>query len=270
MHRRTLLGALPAAIALARPAIAQGTAARTLRFVPQANLTSPDPIWTTANVTRNHAYMIWDTLYGLDTAQQPQPQMCVGHELSADQLTWRFTLREGLAFHDNTPVLAADCVASITRWSKRDTFGQLIAARLAEMRALDDRRFELRLTRPFPLLTFAIAGNNCFIMPERLAKTDPFKQIDEIVGSGPYRFLRDEWVAGARAVYARFEDYHPRAEPPCFTAGGKVAAAGGRSVRIRCGRDGQRGRYGEDRRRCVHGRVAAGQFGRPGGVDRST
>ena len=190
--------------------------------MPQANLTSPDPIWTTANVTRNHAYMVWDTLYGLDTATRPQPQMCAGHELSADQLTWRFTLREGLLFHDGAPVRAADCIASITRWTKRDTFGQLIAARLAEMRALDNQQFELRLAKPFPLLTFAIASNSCFIMPERLAKTDAFKQIDEIVGSGPYRFIRDEWVAGARAAYARFDGYRPRAEPPSFTSGGKV------------------------------------------------
>jgi len=223
MRRRALLGALPAAaMALARPAIGQGTAARTLRFVPQANLTSPDPIWTTANVTRNHAYMVWDTLFGLDADLQVQPQMCAGHELSADELTWRLTLREGLTFHDGTPVRAADCIASITRWSKRDTFGQIIGARLAEMRALDDRRFELRLTKPFSLLPTAIANNNCFIMPERVAKTDPFKQIDEIIGSGPYRFVRDEWVAGSRAVYTRFAGYNPRSEAPSFTAGGKL------------------------------------------------
>ena len=221
MRRRTLLGTLPA-LAIARPAIAQGTAARTLRFVPQANLTSPDPIWTTANVTRNHAYMVWDTLYGLDTALQPQPQMCAGHEVSADQRTWQFTLRDGLLFHDGTKVRAADCVASLARWSKRDTFGQIIAARLAEMRVLDDKRFELRLTKPFALLTQAIAGNNAFIMPERLAKTDPFKQIEEIIGSGPYRFVQDEWIAGSRAVYSRFAEYRPRANPPDFTAGGKV------------------------------------------------
>jgi peptide/nickel transport system substrate-binding protein len=222
MRRRTLLGSLPAAIALARPAVAQKDASRVLRFVPQANLTSPDPIWTTANVTRNHAYMIWDTLYGLDAELRPQPQMCAGHEVSADQLSWRFTLREGLMFHDGTPVRAADCVASIARWSKRDAFGALIAARLAEMHALDDHRFELRLSKPFPLVTFAIAGNNCFIMPERLAKTDAYKQIAEIIGSGPYRFVGDEWVAGSRAVYTRFAEYRPRAEVPSFTAGGKI------------------------------------------------
>lgn len=222
MRRRTLLGALPASLALARPAIAQNAAARTLRFVPQANLTSPDPIWTTANVTRNHAYMIWDTLYGLDAALQPQPQMCAGHEVSADQLTWRFTLRDGLRFHDGELVRAADCIASLLRWSKRDAFGQILAGRTAEMRAVDDTRFAIRLTKPFPLVTLAIAGNNAFIMPERVAKTDPYKQIDEIIGSGPYRFVRDEWVAGSRAVYRRFDDYQPRGEAPSFTAGGKM------------------------------------------------
>ncbi len=221
MRRRTLLGSLPA-FALARPALAQTGAARTLRFVPQANLTSPDPIWTTANVTRNHAYMIWDTLYGLDAALQPQPQMCAGHEVSDDRLIWRFTLRDGLLFHDGNKVRAIDCVASLARWSKRDTFGQIVGSRLAEMRALDDKRFELQLTKPFSLLTQAIALNNAFMMPERVAKTDPFKQIDEIIGSGPFRFVRNEWVAGSRAVYTRFAEYQPRTEAPSFTAGGKV------------------------------------------------
>jgi peptide/nickel transport system substrate-binding protein len=229
VKRRTLLAGASAAAAslvegtLPRPSLAQSASAQTLRFVPQANLTSPDPIWTTANVTRNHAYLVWDTLYGLNTDLQPSPQMCAGHELSADQLTWRFTLREGLVFHDGEPVRSSDCVASILRWSKRDSFGQIVGARLAGTNVLDDRRFELRMTKPFPLLTFALAGNNCFIMPERVAKTDPFKQIEEIIGSGPFRFIRNEWVAGSRAVYMRHAGYRPREEQPSFTAGGKVA-----------------------------------------------
>ncbi len=208
---------------LCRPAIAQNTAARTIRFVPQANLSSPDPIWTTANVTRNHAYMVWDTLYGLDIALQPHPQMCAGHEASDDGLTWRFTLRDGLTFHDGEPVRGSDCIASIARWSKRDTFGQLLAARLGDMTVLDDRRFQIRLSRPFPLLLQSIAGNNCFIMPERVARTDPFKQLDEITGSGPFRFVRDEWVSGSLAVYMRFDRYQPRPEAADFSAGGKIA-----------------------------------------------
>ena len=146
MKRRTLLAA--AATALARPALSQN-ASRVIRFVPQANLSSPDPIWTTADVTRNHAYLIYDTLYGVDTALTPSPQMCAGHELSDDKLTWRFTLRDGLAFHDGAPVRAADCVASIARWSKRDGFGQILASRLDEMKAVDDKRFELRTKKPF-------------------------------------------------------------------------------------------------------------------------
>jgi peptide/nickel transport system substrate-binding protein len=208
---------------LCRPAIGQNTAARTIRFVPQANLSSPDPIWTTANVTRNHAYMVWDTLYGLDIALQPHLQMCAGHEASDDGLTWRFTLRDGLTFHDGEPVRGSDCIASIARWSKRDTFGQLLAARLGDMTVLDDRRFQIRLSRPFPLLLQSIAGNNCFIMPERVARTDPFKQLDEITGSGPFRFVRDEWVSGSLAVYMRFDRYQPRPEAADFSAGGKIA-----------------------------------------------
>ncbi len=225
MKRRVVLAGAAGLLAapLCRPAIAQGAAGRVLHFVPQANLTSPDPIWTTANVTRNHAYIIWDTLYGLNIALEPSPQMCAGHEASEDGLTWRFTLRDGLLWHDGEPVRAADCIASIARWSKRDTFGQLFAARLAEMTVLDDKRFQIRLARPFPLLIRSLAANNCFMMPERVASTDAFKQIDEIVGSGPFRFVRNEWVSGSIAVYTRFERYQPRGEPADFTAGGKVA-----------------------------------------------
>lgn len=220
MKRRTLLAAA-AATSLARPSLAQ-SASRVLRFVPQANLSSPDPIWTTADVTRNHAYMIYDTLYGVDTALTPSPQMCAGHEVSDDRLTWRFTLRPGLAFHDGTPVRAIDCTTSIARWGKRDGFGQILAARTDTMTVLDDRRFEIRTKKPFPLMLLALGANSCFIMPERVAQTDPFKQIDDFTGSGPFKFLRDEWVSGSKSAYARNTAYVPAAGRPDFSAGAKV------------------------------------------------
>ncbi len=220
MYRRQLLQ-VSAAATLARPALAQGS--KVLRFVPQANLANPDPIWTTTVVARNHGYVIWDTLFGLDAGLIPRPQMLAGYTLSDDKLTWRLTLRTGLLWHDGERVRAVDCVASLARWMKRDGFGQRIAQQLAEMRAVDDLTLELRLTKPFAPLPYALGQGSCFMMPERMAKTDAFQQINEYVGSGPFKFVRDEWVSGSRAVYARFDKYLPRDEPASFTAGGKRA-----------------------------------------------
>ena len=229
MQRRDLLlgagSTLLAADRLARPALAQA-APRTLKFIPEGNLQNPDPIWTTTTVARNFGYLVWDTLYGVDESLTPRPQMCQGHEVTDNGLTWRFRLRDGLTFHDGEPVRAADCIASIARWIKRDGFGQRIEVQLNEMRATDDQTFEIRLQRPFPLMLEALAkpsANVCFVMPERVAKTDAFTQISDYTGSGPFRFLRQEWQPGALAAFARFEAYGPRQEKPSFTAGGKQA-----------------------------------------------
>jgi peptide/nickel transport system substrate-binding protein len=228
MLRRTLLGAGAALAAspLAAPLLAQPTRAQTLRFVPQANLTALDPIWTTAIVTQMHGFHIYDTLYAMDGQLRPRPQMAEGHEVSADGRTWRIRLREGLRFHDNEPVRAADAAASLARWSRRDPFGQILAERVEEWRAADDRTIEIRLKRPFPLLLDALAkpdANVPFILPERLARTDANTQVSEMVGSGPYRFRREEFVSGARVVYERFDGYRPRSEPMDGASGGKVA-----------------------------------------------
>ncbi len=223
MHRRTLLGGL-AASALAAPAIAQ--AAKTLRFVPQANLSALDPIWTTATVTSNHGFYIYDTLYSADPALTPKPQMAEGHELSADGRVWRFRLRDGLRFHDGEPVRSQDCIASLKRWSVREPIGQLLARVADRYVPIDDRTFEIRLTRPFPLMLDALAKPDAlipFIMPERIASTDAMKQFTEVVGSGPFRFLASEYVSGSRVVYGKFEGYVPRQEPAAWATGGKVA-----------------------------------------------
>jgi peptide/nickel transport system substrate-binding protein len=230
MDRRTFLktaaagSALAATGQLAAPAIAQGASARTLRFVPQANLANFDPIWGTQYVVRNAAALVWDTLYGLDDKLVPQRQMAESEEVSADGLTWTFKLRPGLKFHDGEPVLAKDVVASLVRWSARDPMGLMIRAIQNELVAVDDRTWLWSLKKPYPKMLLALAKNNApcsFVMPERIAKTDAFTQITEYVGSGPMRFARSEWVPGAKAVFERFADYAPRSEPPSWLAGGK-------------------------------------------------
>jgi peptide/nickel transport system substrate-binding protein len=230
MDRRTLLKAVAGAGTLAvtgklpAPALAQGAAARTLRFVPQANLANFDPIWGTQYVVRNASAMVWDTLYGFDEKLQPQRQMVESEDVSSDGLTWTFRLRPGLKFHDGEPVRAKDAVASLTRWSARDPMGQMLKAIHQELTAVDDRTFKWVLSKPYPKMLLALGKNNtpvAFIMPERIAQTDPFKQISEYVGSGPMRFVKNEWVPGAKAVFEKFADYVPRQEPGSWLAGGK-------------------------------------------------
>ena len=224
MKRRNLIAGAAALAALPRIAIGQGTS-KTLVFVPQANLTSLDPIWTSATVTRNYAYLVFDTLYGTDANLEPQPQMAEGHTVTDDGKRWTIKLRDGLLFHDGEPVRASDCVASLQRWMKRDSFGQTVAEFTDALDAPDDRTLVFRLKRPFPPLLKALAKTQpspAMIMPARIAATDPFKQITEVVGSGPFRFVADEYIPGSRAVFAKFERYKPRDEAPSGVAGGKI------------------------------------------------
>ncbi len=226
MRRRTFVGTALSA-PLAMPRIARADAVRTLKFIPQSDVTILDPIFTTAYVTRNHAYLVFDTLFGQDAAYRPTLQMLQSASTENDGLAWRLTLRPGLRFHDNSPVLARDCVASIRRWMRRDAFGGALLERVDELSAPDDRTILFRLKKKFPLLADALGKTPtlmCAIMPERLANTDPFKQVTEMVGSGPYRFKADERVAGARVAYERFEGYVPRESgTPEWTSGPKRA-----------------------------------------------
>ena len=225
MLRRRLIQGIPlAAMALAAPRVVRAEGASTLRFVPAADLAVLDPILTSAYVTRNHSFLVFDTLYGLDSALRPQPQMAAGHTVEDDGLTWTFTLREGLRFHDGTPVLARDAVASIQRWSVRDPFGIVMASRTNEMTATSDGVFRIRLKKPFPVMLDGFAHCSTYlmpIMPARLASMPATTQVTEMVGSGPYRFMADERVSGSRVVYQRFDGYQPRPEPASFLAGAK-------------------------------------------------
>ncbi len=226
MQRRSFLLA-SATAPLGLPALAQPAATRTLRFIPIADLGPLDPVVTTTYITRNHAYLVWDTLYGLDAQYRPQPQMASGHVVEDEGRRVRITLRPGLVFHDGMPVRARDAVASIRRWAARDGLGQSVMSETDELSAPDDATILFRLKRPFPLLFDALAKTSppvCFVMPERLAQTDPATPIREAIGSGPYRYLADERVSGVRVAYARFEGYRPREEgTPSGTAGPKRA-----------------------------------------------
>src|SRR5215211_904799 len=196
-----------------------------LRVVPHADLKNIDPIWTTAYITRNHGYLVYDTLFALDDKLEPQPQMVESWKVSDDKLSWTFTLRQGLKFHDGTRVKAEDAVASLQRWGKRDGMGQKLME-VATLKVIDERTFTLKLSSPFGLVLEALgklSANVPFMMPKRLAETDPFKQVPEIIGSGPFKFVKEEWVPGSKVVYAKNADYVPRNESPKLASGGKVA-----------------------------------------------
>jgi peptide/nickel transport system substrate-binding protein len=226
MQRRTFLGAAAAAALPRSFAIAEPDRTRVLRFVPQANLSLLDPIFTTAGPTTCHGWAIYDTLFGINAKREPGPQMAEGYTLSDDGRSYLIPLREGLKFHNGEPVRAQDCAPSLARWAARDTLGHTMWQYVDSCGAQDDRTLKIVLKQPIPIFIEAIARGSPgapLIMPEHVAKTDPYKQITETVGSGPYRFLADEFVSGAHVAYARFADYVPRPEPAEWTIGGKVA-----------------------------------------------
>jgi peptide/nickel transport system substrate-binding protein len=225
IERRGLLKTAALAATLTAPRLSLAADSKVLRFVPQANLANLDPIWTTQYVVRNGSLLIWDTLLGVDDQLQAKPQMVESYENTPDFKTWTFRLRPGLKFHDGEPVLAKDVVASINRWMVRDSpMGTPIKKQTDALEAVDDRTFRFRLSKPYSKMLFALGKSSTpvlFIMPERIAATDPYKQISEYIGSGPMRFKKDEWVPGARAVFEKFDGYVARDEKANWLSGGK-------------------------------------------------
>ncbi|MEZ5823576.1 MAG: ABC transporter substrate-binding protein [Geminicoccaceae bacterium] len=226
--RQTLrLGA--AMLALAAGTFVNAPAAsaeETLRVVMHSDLKIVDPIWTTAYMSRNYGYMVYDTLLALDENVEVQLQMAQDWAVSDDNLVHTVTLRDGLKFHDGAPVTSADAIASIMRWGEKDAMGQKLMDFVAEMVAVDDRTFEIRLSEPYGLVQLSLAkpsSNVPFIMPERIANTPSGEQISEYVGSGPFIFKADEWEPGNKAVFEKFDDYVPREEPASWSSGGKIA-----------------------------------------------
>ncbi len=197
---------------------------KVLRVVPHSNLAILDPIWTTAYMSRNHGYMIYDTLFGTDENNVVKPQMVDTWSVSADKKVWDFRLRKGLEFHDGKPVTGEDVVASITRWGKRDAMGVALMSFVEKLEAVGADAVRMTLKEPCGFVLEALgkpSSNVPFVMPRRVAETDAFKQIEEHVGSGPYMFVREEFKPGDKAVYVRNPKYVPRKEPPSGSAGGK-------------------------------------------------
>jgi len=204
-------------------ASAQGN--KTITAVMQADVKIFDPIINTADITARFALMVFDTLFSLDQNLVPQPQMVGKYEVSADSLTYTFVLRDGLKFHDGSPVTAEDVVASLKRWWVKDGGGQLIQKYSKELVAVDDKTFRLTLSQPYGLVLDTLAkpdANVPVIMPKRLAATDPNQAVPEIVGSGPFKFAKDEWVPGSKIVFVKNTEYVPRSEPANGFSGGKV------------------------------------------------
>ncbi len=219
-----------AAMALASALLAAGTLSaasqETLRLRMNGDINTMDPIATTNFTIRNAAYLMYDTLFAMDSNYEAQPQMAEGYTLSDDGLTYTITLRDGLKFHDGSPVTAADAVASLKRWGAADGLGKTLFSKLDSISAADDKTVVLQMKEPWGQVIPAIgkiSSNVPVIMPASMAANDPSDPVTTPIGSGPYRLVPEEWVPGSIAVFEKFVDYVPRPEPASMAAGGKVA-----------------------------------------------
>lgn len=224
-HRAVLMTSIRAALVIGALAWGTGAGAQTITAVMQSGLRVVDPILSTAFITRNHGYMIYDTLFGTDSDYKIQPQMVGKWDISADKKTYVFVLRDGLKWHDGTPVEAEDCVASIKRWAKNDAAGQLLMPMVSEIKAIDAKSFQVVLSEPTGLLMEGLSklsSSPAFMMPKRIAETPSSESVKEFIGSGPFKFVASEFKPGLNVVYEKNRDYVPRSEPSSWTAGGKV------------------------------------------------
>jgi len=223
---KTITRASCLAASLAIGAAVPVYAEKVMNVIPHADLKNLDPIWTTAYISRNHGYMIYDTLFAMDDSFSPQPQMVDTWSTSEDGLTWTFVLRDGLKFHDGASVTGEDVVASLQRWGKRDGMGQQLFKVITSLEASSANTVTMKLSQPYGLVLESIgkiSSNVPFIMPKRVAETDAFEQITDYTGSGPFKFESDQWVPGSKVVYTKFDGYVPRSEPASAASGVKIA-----------------------------------------------
>jgi len=205
----------------------QNSSAETLlRAVLDAAVKQIDPIWTTGYAVRSHGFMVYDTLFGLDENFDVKPQMVDTYTVSSNKMVYTFTLRSGLKWHDGTSVTSKDCVASIKRWGARDGIGQQLMGATEKLEVIDDKTFRLTLKEPFGMVLQGlgkVTSNVCFMMREKDAMTDPNEQVKEVVGSGPFKFVKEQFQPGITAFYVKNDAYVPRKEPASNMAGSKAA-----------------------------------------------
>jgi len=212
-----------AGICMPMTAFADG---KVFRMVPQADLKFTDPIVSSNYVTRNFALLVYDTLFARDAAGIPRPQMVDKYRYFDGGKQWSFTLRPGLQFHDGSPVTSADVIASLERWQAQDNYGRAMVAAGAQWRAVDKMTFTLAMKDPFGQVLEALSKSTSLpavIMPERVIKAAGSGPVNEVVGSGPYKFKRDEWVSGSKVVFVRNTQYVGRSEPSSALAGNRSA-----------------------------------------------
>jgi peptide/nickel transport system substrate-binding protein len=226
-YGKRAIALMAAASAVGWAGVGPAGAQTTIKAVMHSDVKILDPIWTTAYIQRNFGYMVWDTLFAMDEKFEVKPQMVDKYDVSADNLTWTFTLRDGLQWSNGTPVTSDDCIASIKRWGVRDSMGQKLLASVAGFDVVDAKTFKMKMKEPYGLVLQSLgkpSSNVPFMMPKKTAETDPMQQIkvEDVIGSGPFIFKADEWKPGEKIVYVKNPTYKPRAEPASGLAGGKV------------------------------------------------
>src|ERR1700748_3321589 len=215
--RKSAVALLAAAAVGGMGLMPAGVQAPTRKGVMHSDVKILDPIWTTAYIQRNFGYMVWDTLFAMDDKFEVKPQMVDKYDVSADKLTWTFTLRDGLVWTDGKPVTSEDCIASIKRWAARDSMGQKMMGSVSGFEAVDARTFKMSMKEPYGLVLESLgkpSANVPFMMPKKTADTDPMQQIkvEDVIGSGPFVFVAKEWKPGEKVVFVKNTKYKPRAE----------------------------------------------------------
>lgn len=195
----------------------------TLKFGPPDDARSLDQMTSSNNGDIMHGLLVYDFLFALDEQAVPQPQMVQDWQASPDGLTFTFTLRDGLAFHDGRPVTSEDVVPSVERVRGRpNPYGRLVLAVTEKLEAVDPKTFRITMTEPLTIVDefFASLPSRApVVMPKEDAVIPNTENVESNIGSGPYKFV--EWRPGAVISYERNDQYQPRSEPMSGFAGGK-------------------------------------------------